>query len=63
MSNRAHWRPVQTDTGYHIQLVGGNGEVVLTSEVYSDPRSCTDAVLLASDTDAVDNLKDERTQV
>ena len=40
------WVSVRTDAGYHLRLVGANGEVVLTSEKYDDPRSVQEAVNL-----------------
>lgn len=38
------WQHVQTDAGHHLRLVGGNGEPVLVSEVYEDPRSVLNAL-------------------
>lgn len=62
VARHAHWQPVQTDAGWHVRLVGANGETVLTSEVYQDPRQCADAIVLASSTTMTHFLKDERTK-
>lgn len=39
-----HWQRVRTDAGWHLRLVGGNGEPVLTSEVYTDQRTVEEAL-------------------
>lgn len=38
MTTPARWQHVITDAGHHLRLTGANGETVLTSEVYTDPR-------------------------
>lgn len=35
---RAHFEIITTEAGYHVRLVGGNGEIVMTSEVYEHRR-------------------------
>lgn len=44
------WFPVQTDNGWHLRLVGANGEPVLTSEVYTDKRQVDGAIALVAKT-------------
>lgn len=44
------WERVRTNAGYHARLVGANGETVLTSEVYPDPDTATEAIALAART-------------
>lgn len=58
----SYWQPVQTDDGWHLRLMGGNHEIVLVGENYSDPRSIQDAIDLAARTTEVAFLKDERTK-
>lgn len=41
-----HWERVHTPAGWHLRLVGANGEIVLSSEVYADKRSCLDALMM-----------------
>lgn len=38
------WERVHTDAGWHLRLVGANGEPVMTSEVYEDRDSCDEAL-------------------
>lgn len=38
------WQCVRTDAGYHLRLVGANGEIVLASETYTDKRSIQEAI-------------------
>lgn len=40
------WQRVRTESGWHLRLIGANGEPVLTSEVYTDPRTVTNALIL-----------------
>lgn len=35
---------VRTDAGFHVRLVGANGEPVLTSEAYTDVQTAVDAI-------------------
>lgn len=44
------WEHVITDAGHHLRLKGGNGEIVLYSEVYVDPRSIENALSLVHST-------------
>lgn len=44
------WQHVETPAGHHLRLVGGNGEIVLTSEVYTDPRQVDAALRLVRKT-------------
>ena len=48
MSARSpHWVTVRTDSGWHVRLIGGNGEPILTSEPYTDRRSADRAITIA----------------
>ena len=47
MTRPGTWERVHTDAGWHLRLKGANGEPVLTSEVYIDPRSCENALEVA----------------
>lgn len=41
------WEHVVTDAGHHLRLRGGNGEPIMTSEVYTDPQTVREAYYLA----------------
>lgn len=41
------WQRVRTDAGWHARLVGANGEIVFTSEVYTDPDTAENALAVA----------------
>lgn len=56
------WEQVRTQQGWHARLVGANGEIVLTSEVYTDPRTAQRAVEIARESGGLDIAEvDERT--
>lgn len=38
------WESVRTNAGWHLRLVGANGEIVMTSETYADQRSVENAL-------------------
>lgn len=38
------WERVRTDAGWHLRLKGANGETVVTSEVYNDASTVTEAM-------------------
>jgi uncharacterized protein YegP (UPF0339 family) len=38
------WQRVHTDSGWHLRLVGANGEPVLTSEKYTQRSTATEAL-------------------
>ena len=38
------WQRVHTDAGWHLRLIGANGEPVLTSEKYPEKRTATEAL-------------------
>lgn len=40
------WQSVRTAAGWHLRLVGANGEPVLTTEVYTDPRQVEETLNL-----------------
>ena len=42
--NGPTWEVVTTDAGHHLRLKGGNGETVLTSEVYTETRTALNAL-------------------
>lgn len=43
----AHWERVHTPAGWHLRLKGANGEIVLTSETYTEKRTCNEALMVA----------------
>lgn len=51
MSRAATWEIVRTEAGYHLRLVGANGEPVATTEVYTTRET---ALMALSIIDAVD---------
>lgn len=56
------WVPVRTDAGYHLRLVGANGEIVLNSEVYTEERQIDNTMRILRETMPVtEALVDERT--
>lgn len=62
-SNKARWVPVRTDAGYHLRLVGANGEIMLNSEVYtSGLEAVTNVIRVLQETIPIlETLVDERT--
>ena len=46
MSRPGKWQRVHTEAGWHLRLVGANGEPVLTTEVYVDREACDEALEL-----------------
>lgn len=50
MTRPGRWEHVITDAGHHLRLVGANGEIVMTTEVYEDARSCAQAFSVAERT-------------
>ena len=47
MTRPGRWETVQTDAGWHLRLVGANGEIVLSSEVYTRKEAADAALELA----------------
>lgn len=47
MTRRAKWQKVKTEAGWHVRLVGANGEIVFSSEVYTREETADDALALA----------------
>lgn len=62
-SNKARWVPVRTDVGYHLRLIGANGEIMLNSEVYSSGlEGITNVIRVLQETIPIlEPLRDERT--
>jgi uncharacterized protein YegP (UPF0339 family) len=42
----ARFEVVRTDEGWHARVKGANGEIVMSSEVYTTEETARDAVLL-----------------
>lgn len=47
MTRPAQWKKVKTDAGWHVRLVGANGEIVLSSEVYTREDTADEALEIA----------------
>lgn len=62
MSKSPYWQPVRTESGYHLVLMGGNEEPVLTSEVLIHPEDMERAVQLAREATEYRPLEDRRTK-
>lgn len=56
MSRPGRFQVVRTDAGFHVRLVGANGEPVLTSEPYTELATAVDAIGITAD--AVDALRE-----
>lgn len=48
-TRKPHVEIITTDAGVHCAIVGGNGEKVWTTEVYTDNRTATEAIGLLSE--------------
>lgn len=44
----SRWELVETAAGFHVRFIASNGEIVLTSEVYTRAEAAEDAISLVS---------------
>ena len=63
-TRQPHIEIITTDAGVHCAIVGGNGETVWTTEVYTDHRTAVEAIGLLSGVEITGAVRyvDQRTQ-
>ena len=56
----AQWQIVRTARGYHVRLVGANGEPVIWSEPYTDQATAEEAIRITRRATGRTRVVDER---
>jgi uncharacterized protein YegP (UPF0339 family) len=61
---RGQWQSVHTDEGWHLRLVAANGEIVLTSKVFTRKEAVLESfgITLNSSVMALRDIDERRTE-